>query len=652
MVKGRKLAAPVLFATICLITFSVYQLGVPGGFLFDDTPNLELLGHHGGVHDIETLRLYLSESTSGPTGRPLAMLSFLIDAQDWPADPEHFKHTSIVLHIINGILLFVALFMATLQSRLHPKKSTALWIATIAATWWILNPYHVSTVLYIIQRMTVISTCFVLIGIIAYLYGRKQLIQSPQIGYFIITLAVVLATLTASLAKENGAILPLLLLVLEFSLLTSSADHPRPTQWWLWLFLALPSIGIIAILLYYGIGPGNEAYSYRAFTPTERLLTESRILFEYLWQLLLPHPGTLGMFRDHITISHSVLQPPATLAALMGLTALTTIAITARKHLPLLSTAILFFLAGHLIESTLLGLELVFEHRNYLPSLFLYLPLAQLIVWFYQRHSRYAIALSISLALLSAINLGLRANLWSDTNTLYMTWAGLNPQSTRAQIVYSTALEHRGHPQQALSVLTEARNHTNNPLLLDLHRLRLQAKTNGHFNPSLFANVRNNIKTAPPASEDIVALKAITNDFISGRETADNGIQILQLWHSVAANRSFRQLMGTQIHHQMGSLLLHAGQIEKAIEQFRQSLRLSRQTSTGLRQAALLASQHEYCAALSHLRLTAALSDDNSNTINAEYYHSELQTLRKTISNDAQQEQANCNDESSTEFTP
>jgi hypothetical protein len=46
------------------------------------------------------------------------------------------------------------------------------------------------------------------------------------------------------------------------------------------------------------------------------------------------------------------------------------------KKYPLISFGILFFLLNHLIESTILPLELFFEHRNYLPSLFLFLPLA------------------------------------------------------------------------------------------------------------------------------------------------------------------------------------------------------------------------------------------------------------------------------------
>ena len=38
--------------------------------------------------------------------------------------------------------------------------------------------------------------------------------------------------------------------------------------------------------------------------------------------------------------------------------------------------ALLFFFLNHIIESTVLPLELIFEHRNYLPAMFLFLPIA------------------------------------------------------------------------------------------------------------------------------------------------------------------------------------------------------------------------------------------------------------------------------------
>ena len=39
-----------------------------------------------------------------------------------------------------------------------------------------------------------------------------------------------------------------------------------------------------------------------------------------------------------------------------------------RRRLPVVACGILWFFVGHLLESTVIPLELMFEHRNYLPS--------------------------------------------------------------------------------------------------------------------------------------------------------------------------------------------------------------------------------------------------------------------------------------------
>ncbi len=51
-----------------------------------------------------------------------------------------------------------------------------------------------------------------------------------------------------------------------------------------------------------------------------------------------------------------------------------------RRRYPLLLLAVLFFLVGHSMESTLIPLEMVYEHRNYLPGMLVCLALAAVIV--------------------------------------------------------------------------------------------------------------------------------------------------------------------------------------------------------------------------------------------------------------------------------
>jgi len=103
-------AAPLaLLALLLLAAWWAYYPGLSGGFQFDDFANLPILGATGPVDDWPTFWRYITAGGADPTGRPVALLSFLIDARDWPADPRPFLHTSIVVHLINGVLLFALL---------------------------------------------------------------------------------------------------------------------------------------------------------------------------------------------------------------------------------------------------------------------------------------------------------------------------------------------------------------------------------------------------------------------------------------------------------------------------------------------------------------------------------------------------------------
>jgi tetratricopeptide (TPR) repeat protein len=118
-----------------------------------------------------------------------------------------------------------------------------------------------------------------------------------------------------------------------------------------------------------------KGYSGRPFTLSERLLTEPRIVLFYLSLIFYPLPERLSIEHD-ITVSTTLFDPWTTLPAIFFHLVLIGIGLFQIKKRPLLAFAILFFYLNHVIESTIIPLELIFEHRNYLPSLFLFLPVA------------------------------------------------------------------------------------------------------------------------------------------------------------------------------------------------------------------------------------------------------------------------------------
>jgi tetratricopeptide (TPR) repeat protein len=136
-------------------------------------------------------------------------------------------------------------------------------------------------------------------------------------------------------------------------------------------------IGVLIILLLSpeAIASLVEGYSHRYFTHSERLLTQFRILVYYLFQIVYPNPAHLSIAHD-IIISKSLFDPWTTLPAIMLIMGGLWCSLFFLPSLPLLCFGGLFFLSQHAVESSFLPLELIFEHRNYIPTMFLFVGIA------------------------------------------------------------------------------------------------------------------------------------------------------------------------------------------------------------------------------------------------------------------------------------
>jgi tetratricopeptide (TPR) repeat protein len=100
--------------------------------------------------------------------------------------------------------------------------------------------------------------------------------------------------------------------------------------------------------------------------------------------------------------------------------------------------AVLFFFLNHIVESTIIPLEIVFEHRNYLPSLFLFFPVSIGVKWlldYYRKKNRSLYVMLVSASSLLIIGLGLgtyiRNMSWSTEKTLWEDAAAKAPGRAR-----------------------------------------------------------------------------------------------------------------------------------------------------------------------------------------------------------------------------
>ena len=372
--RSACIQGPLLWACLFL-TAAVYWPGLSGPMLLDDFENLKPLA------DMQAGALGWRELLSGPAfgigGRPLAMLSFLANWLTSAGDLWSLKYTNLMIHLLCGTLLF------WLAGRLFGEPLAVVaayrwWLALLVAALWLLAPMQVSTVLYIVQRMAQLATLFVLAGLLCYVIGRQLLPSNRTLGIVLIGLCFALFWPLATLSKQNGALLPLLAVVVEYFFLQRprSAADGRLLKGLLALLIAVPlsAAGITLALDPAGLG---GSYQARGFSIYERVITEARILFDYSFNLLmLPGGSPLGLFHDDFTVSRGLFQPPATVLAIVGWIALLSMAwFFRRTPWAAILFGPVFFLAAHLLESTVFPLELYFEHRNYLPSTGLFVSL-------------------------------------------------------------------------------------------------------------------------------------------------------------------------------------------------------------------------------------------------------------------------------------
>mgnify|MGYP003132860223 CR=1 FL=1 len=347
-------------AAVLALTAWVYAPGLGGGYVLDDAGSVQ---HLAVVReDPDMFRELVSGDTSGMLGRVLPVLTFVAEQAYTAGTATVSKTNNLLLHLLNGVLLF---FLARgLLCYRCPREAT--FGAAVAAAIWLLSPLQVSTVLYVVQRMAMLATTLVLVALLAYVTARARLSAGKR-PWLSLPLALV-AILAAPYAKETGFLALPLMVVLECCWFwpAQKRGHWRARVAPLLPLLALGGVAGLYLMF-------HEGYALRRFDLAERLLTESRILIDYVRQFFWADTLRLGVYHDDVPVSRGLLQPPATAASVLLWSALLGASIAAAwRGVGMPWVALLWaFLGAHSIESTVLPLELYFEHRNYLPGVFL-----------------------------------------------------------------------------------------------------------------------------------------------------------------------------------------------------------------------------------------------------------------------------------------
>lgn len=611
MARNSKLfiAAGGVLLGILALTVAAYVPGLPGTFILDDQSNLSPMSAHGAVDDIRSFRSFVFGNHSGRTGRPVSMASFLIDDNSWPSDADTFKRTNIKLHLLCTLLVAWLGWLVAQRLGLSEKRALALTV-TISALW-ALHPLHATTVLYVVQRMTQLSAFFVLLGIISFL-------KLEQTGYrklrdlITYTACFGLAAALGILSKENAIVLPLLVLIAASCLpyRPTHTNERRNRNTWLATFCGLP----IATFLGWCVANWHSimsGYQRRDFDLYERLLTQARVLGDYIEQILLHRVRGTGLTHDDIVVSTSLFEPLTTLMAIAVMALLIAFAFLVRRTIPVATFGILWFFGAHLIESSFIPLELYFEHRNYLPMVGLLLAFVGILVWLIDRT---ASAVRLSLATVPVVIVALHATMLLQTTQIFgnphlfiQVWEVEHPKSARAKRMLAEYFEQRDEPKVGVKLYQEGLDIHPRDLSMMAGAIGMACRMDWPL-PYSVGEFIERAKRSRITDGLLPIMERITLDIVANRckrlDRTDMH-RMLNASHEVSG-LSYDPRTAAKLHYLQADLYAEERRLDPAIRHLEAAYRFQPSVDIAIRQVVLLSSAGLYETALKRLELAYA----------------------------------------------
>lgn len=614
LLRVRGGQAGTLLIILCAATFFLYYPGIFGPFLLDDFPNLEPLSFNGGVTSIHNLLSFIFSNESGKLGRPVSMLSFLINDQYWPGYAPVFKYTNVLIHLLVGVLIFI-FSRQVIRSLCQEEDKDVNLFALFATAFWLLHPLNVSTTLYVIQRMTQLSSLFSLLAIILYLHGRQYLMVGSAKGFIYVGLAFFPVGLAGILSKENAILLIPLILLLDC--LLPKGNSYRSIQYSNFIKYVVLMFPLVVLLGYFAANASDIAAGYqkREFEPLERILTEARVLCDYLSKIFLPRASGLSLFHDDFQISSSVFNPISTVFAIIFLCALVFTAFLLKKKQPLLLFAVAWFLIAHSLESTLIPLEIYFEHRNYLPMigpvLFASYSLIKILNWVFCKTVIFRNLILISILAVQALMLNITARTWSDSGLLFYSWAIEHPDSLRSQRAYAEYLESIGLLDHAIKVLDDAYRKHSYDISLLISKLNIQCRLQSLY-PLTVSNIINGSKDARFTDGVLYYLQGLTENVIAGN-CRYFGVDDMHILFDYVENLPLlksKSKYAAKVYYLHSDLYVHQHNLQGAMDRLNKVFELQPTVDVALKQAVLLTSASLYDQALERVN-AAMLADKN-----------------------------------------
>lgn len=543
----------------------IYSNTLKVNFVFDDLPRIKENPYiRINKLSVDSL-VHAVFNKQSSANRPLGNFSFALNYYFNRLNPKGYHIVNITIHILTAIFLYF-LFKSILSiPLLSTRYGHSEVIAFFAALIWLVSPLHTQSVTYIVQRLNSMAAMFYVLSLLSYVKGR--LVENKRQRWLWFA-GSALSCILALASKQNAAMLPFFILLFEWYFF-KELDRD-------WLKRNLKyALGVAALfcliaLIYLGTSPIEKLktikdFANHEFTLSERLLTESRVVIYYLSLLAYPFPSRLNFDYD-FPLSHSLVDPISTLFCLVLIIGLIGLAVYLAKKERLLSFCLLWFFGNLVIESSVIPLAIIYEHRTYLPSMFICL-LAVVLGYRFIKIKWLGIALGCIVVTVFSLWTYQRNGVWSDPIAFWSDCVKKSPQKARPQNNLGRVLADDGRLTEAVEHYSEALRIK--PDFADAHsNLGVALKAQGKILKAIH-HYREALRIHP---KSVKALNNLGNALIEQQGVTDEAIGLLK--EALRINPNF-----VEAYSSLSVALIKIGKTGEVIDLLKKALKINPHTA-------------------------------------------------------------------------
>jgi hypothetical protein len=368
----------IAFLVIAALVLIAYANTFTASFHFDDNPSIIENPSIRNVTGENILKILTGN-------RPVVFFSIMLNYQLGGLNVIGYHIFNIGVHIVNSIFVYLlVLWTLTMPSVGGAYKDRAPRMAFFTALLFAVHPVQTESVTYIISRTELLATCFYLATFLLFIRGATS-------GKFSYVVGMMITSLLSMASKQWAVTLPAMLALYDFLFLSDRKLKPVFSRWHIYVLTALPAAHVFSTLNLFSkggtAGVGFNLVSATGITPTTYLYTSFNVLWTYIRLLLLPINQNLDY--DY-AIAKTIFEFP-TLLSLFGHLAVIASALYlyARRKWTIVPFGVAWFYIGiSPTQSFVPVVDVIFEHRVYMPSIGFFLVFIVLYESLFDRLSR------------------------------------------------------------------------------------------------------------------------------------------------------------------------------------------------------------------------------------------------------------------------